>query len=78
MYVYIFNKYMSIFYVVYIIMSVVYILSFPGSSEGKESACNAGDLGLIQEDLLEKEKATLQYGLENSMESMGLQRVRHK
>ena len=28
-------------------MSVVYILSFPGSSEGKESACNAGDPGLI-------------------------------
>ena len=22
-------------------------LSFPGSSDGKESACNAGDLGLI-------------------------------
>ena len=31
----------------------------PASSDGKESACNAGDLGLIpgQEDLLEKEIA---------------------
>ena len=36
---------------------------FPGSSDGKESACNAGDLGLIpgsgrQEDPLEKGLAT--------------------
>ena len=32
---------------------------FPGSSPGKESACNAGDPGLIldREDLLEKEMA---------------------
>ena len=29
---------------------------FPGSSNSKESACNAGDLG--QEDPLEKEMAT--------------------
>ena len=35
-------------------------LDFPGGSDGKESACNAGDLGLIpgQEDPLEKEMAT--------------------
>ena len=35
-------------------------MGFPGSSVGKESACSAGDLGLIlgQEDLLEKEMAT--------------------
>ena len=39
-------------------MPVVYILSFPGSSAGKESACNAGDLGSIQEDPLKKGKAT--------------------
>ena len=26
---------------------VVVISGFPGSSDGKESACNAGDLGLI-------------------------------
>ena len=34
--------------------------SFPGGSGGKESACNAGILGLTlgQEDPLEKEMAT--------------------
>ena len=34
--------------------------SFPGGSEGKESACSVRDLGLIPagEDLLEKEMAT--------------------
>ena len=34
--------------------------AFPGGSDGKESACNAGDLGLIlgQEDPLEKEMST--------------------
>jgi len=26
---------------------VVVVAGFPGSSDGKESACNAGDLGLI-------------------------------
>ena len=33
---------------------------FPGGSDSKESACNAGDLGwsLGQEDPLEKEMAT--------------------
>jgi hypothetical protein len=29
----------------YNIMSVSGVLGFPGGSEGKESACNAGDLG---------------------------------
>ena len=37
-------------------------LGFPGGSDGKESACNAGDLGLIPglgwEDLLEEGMAT--------------------
>ena len=35
-------------------------MGFPDSSVGKESACNAGDLGSILgwEDPLEKEKAT--------------------
>ena len=39
---------------------VNYKLGFPGGSNGKESACNAGDLGLIpgQEDPLEKGMAT--------------------
>ena len=33
-------------------------MGFPGSSAGKESACNAGDPGLIpgQEDPLEKDR----------------------
>ena len=31
---------------------------FPGGLAGKESACNAGDPGLIQEDPLEKGRAT--------------------
>ena len=36
------------------------MLDFPGGSDGKESACNAGDLGLIPglERSLEKEMAT--------------------
>ena len=29
------------------IVTDYYILGFPGSSDGKESACNAGDLGSI-------------------------------
>ena len=36
-------------------------MGFPGGSDSKESACNAGDLGLIslvQKDLLEKGMAT--------------------
>ena len=28
-------------------LSSLYVVGFPGGSEGKESACNAGDLGLI-------------------------------
>ena len=37
-----------------------YTLGFPGGSDGKESACNAGDAGstLGLEDPLEKEMAT--------------------
>ena len=38
----------------------VCVCGFPGGSEGKESACNVGDLGLIlgQEDPLEKGMVT--------------------
>ena len=32
---------------VYILLSCLYLLGFPGSSEGKESACNVGDLDSI-------------------------------
>ena len=34
--------------VIYFILSFIYIyMGFPGGSDGKESVCNAGDLGLI-------------------------------
>ena len=41
-------------------LSRLVIPLFPGGSEGKASACNAGNLGSIpgSEDLLEKEIAT--------------------
>ena len=61
---------------------------FPGDSDGKESACNVGDLGLIpgQEDTLENEMATQSSILawripwaeeRGRLESMGSQRVGH-
>ena len=47
-------------------------LSFPGGSTGKESTCNAGDLGSVSElgrSLGEGNSYPLQYsGLENSMD----------
>ena len=41
-------------------MASILLVGFPGGSAGKESASNAGDLGLIPglEYLLEKGKAT--------------------
>ena len=61
---------------------------FLGGSDSKESACNAGDLGLIpgQEDPLEKGMAIhfsiLAWkipltGETDALQSMGPQRVRH-
>ena len=62
---------------------------FPGGSDGKASACNAGDLGSVPglgRSPGEGNGNTLQYScLENSMDrgawwaiqSMALQRVRH-
>jgi len=58
-------------------------MGFPNSSVGKESACNAGDLGLILElgrSPGEGKGFPLQYsGLENSMDCIvhGVARVRH-
>ena len=56
-------------------------VGFPGGSAGKESACNAGDLGLIPglgRSPGEGKDYSLQYsGLENSMDYMGSQRVGH-
>ena len=58
-------------------------MDFPGGSDGKESACNVGDLVLIPGlggSPREGKDYPLQYsGLENSMDasSMGSQRARH-
>ena len=56
-------------------------MGFPCDSAGKESACNAGDLGLIPglgRSPGEGKDYSLQYsGLENSMDYMGSQRVGH-
>ena len=53
----------------------------PGGSDGKESACKAGDLGLIPglgKSPGEESGNPLQYScLENSMDRGGLQRVGH-
>ena len=63
-------------------LSDFHFTGFPGDSAGKESTCNVGDLGLISglgRFLGERKSYPLQYsGLENSTESMGSQRVRHK
>ena len=59
-------------------------MDFLGGSDGKESTCNAGDLG--QEDALEKGMATHSSILARripwtekprGLQSMGSQRVRH-
>ena len=63
-------------------------MSFPGGSDGKESACNEGDLGSIPgwEDPLGKEMAThssiLAWGIPwmeepGGLPSIGSQRVGH-
>ena len=63
-------------------------LGFPGGSDGKESACSAGDLGSIlgREDPLEKGMAThssiLAWRIPRTeepggLQSMGSQRIRH-
>ena len=53
--------------------------TFPGVSNGKESACNAGDLGWIPglgRSAGEGKGYPLQYsGLENPMECIGSQRL---
>ena len=56
-------------------------LGFPGGSAGKESTCNAGDLGSMPglvRSAGEGNGYPLQYsGLEDSVQSMGMQRVGH-
>ena len=49
-------------------------MGFPGDSDGKESACNAGDLGLIPESGRSREGNGNQFQyscLENSMDRGG-------
>ena len=65
-----------------ICLSLAFHWGFPGGSDDKESACNAGDLGLIPGfDPLEKGMAThssiLAWRIPWTIESMGSQRVRH-
>ena len=51
-------------------------IGFPGGSDGKESACNAGDLGLIpglgRSPGKGKGHSLQYYGLENSMDCIVL------
>ena len=71
-------------YAVIIGPGVCKITSFPGGSDGKESSCNAGDLGW--EDPLEEGRITHSSILAcripqteepDRLQSMGSQRVRH-
>ena len=64
-------------------LMVLSMLGFPCGLAGKESACNAGDLGLILgwEDPLEMETAThfsiLAWRIPRTLQAMGSQRVGH-
>ena len=69
-------------------LPILDLIHFPGGTSGKESACNAGDLGSIpdREDPLEKKMATHSSlpawripGTEEpgGLQSRGSQRVRH-
>ena len=62
-------------------MEIVNYLSFPGGSDGKESACNAGDLGSIPgsgRSPKEGDGNPLQYScLENSMDRGAWQTTAH-
>ena len=65
-------------------MLVTNVLGLPGGSDGKESACNAGDLGSILggEDPLEKGMVTcssiLDWRIPWTKEPGGLQSMGHK
>ena len=67
---------------IFLFSCLMLYLRFPGGPDGKESACNVGDLGLIPglgRSPGERNGYPLQYsGLENSMNGgvwQGLQRV---
>ena len=65
----------------YILCNYLYEKSFPGGSDGKESTCNAGDLGLIPglgRSPGEGNSNSLQYScLENSMDIGDWQSIVH-
>ena len=67
---------------VYWIKDMQVVICFPGGSAGKETTCNAGDLGSIPggENPLEKGRAThssiLAWRILWTIQSVGLQRVR--
>ena len=64
------SQFIYIYY--YINIIIYYILGFPGDSDGKESACNAGDLAFIPGSVRfpgERHGNLLQYScLENPMD----------
>ena len=75
----VYSSTLHIFYVVCFLLSCrssLYVLGFPGSSAGKESACNAGDLGSVPglgRSPGEGKGYPLQYFcLENSMNGIAL------
>ena len=75
------NKLMKEIQPLVILLTIAFLRVFPDSSVGKESTCNAGDLGLIsglgRSPGEEKGYPLQNSGLENSMDwAMGSQRVR--
>ena len=75
----VYSSTLHIFYVVCFLLSCrssLYVLGFPGSSAGKESACNAGGLGSVPglgRSPGEGKGYPLQYScLENSMNGVAL------
>ena len=64
----------NFFAILYLGMKCTHVSGFPGDTVGKESACNAGDLGLILgsgRSPGEEKGYLLQYsGLENSTDSI--------
>ena len=79
----VYSKMIQLYIYIPFIYSSAYMLGFPGSSAGKESACNAGDPSSIpglRRPPGERDGYPLQYSaLENAMDrgSMGLQIVGH-
>ena len=70
---------------IYLYSNTIYILDFPGGSDGKASAYNAGDLGLIPVSGRSSGGGNgnpLQYSclgnpMDGRLQSMGSQRVGH-